>query len=1105
MAIPPAEWSLKGRFDKVKSTDSKFHRSNYDHQRLSSFTRKCAYIRVGDELLRGTDDGHQILFTMNISPLEHKFELELRLSPAAQSGKDKEKFHKALEANTKNRMAVHFSAHMNSSKDRVSQPYSGPGEYPASSNAITFSSQLQAVECVLLSDYEAAKHVKLPAPVQGFASSAASIQAGRSTGNVFPQGPRSGNAVTDNRGTGRGRSNSNILPGAGRGGGHTGGARQSSNAEPEYLLVTWKADSGQAFAFSRNTQNLPRAAQDAAAKFRKMLTEFKTGSASIQVVMPHMKGLLTQTWPRFKSLPTPTPVSYFPWLRQTSGGELIEVLALNGPFRVEHDSRWIDTALATSSGFTTTSPRPSGSTLSAEGVNKLEPLPLKLKYHDARDIAQTLDGQHLCDVFPDNSLGGTNLYLIALKVGRIGSHQVDFEKEATLEAQETSVEVGERVRIDITMDQSLGKEEWHGKVVRIPDQYRKFGHNVAVIADRPLQPGGMVLTSRRLVADFHFGHAGGSSRGLRERIVELMLGPTASNTSIRNFLLSHDNNNLQLPFVVNGHPDNWINEIDTKYLKPRNLNPEQRAVIFHYLQNRVTILASPPGTGKSTIIDIIIQIEEEYFKRSFWALADSNAAVDVLAGMYMERRKEKQISGIYRVRPGFEEQYIEDDLHGGGSGLSSLPGFRVLPPASSQEQLNGRVRITGGATKPLSLSAAISKRAQSLHRGEAFKVQYSEEEAHLTAFNDAHRAATSIRLQDSMSPSDRAFTEEKMRRDQLRAFQRLQRAYVASSRGIFSTASAASNPALQSIQPQALIMDESSQMMEARATRVIAHAMAGGRLDRILMVGDEHQLPPTITAEKNPFEKNGKMSQFERLVLAESKVFMLKEQYRCHPQISSILNRLIYQGQLRNAPITTGRTGHIGSFTKFVKENLLPSSHPLQKSSEPICSLVLSPVQSKDYSSWLSQKRPGSTSRLNFLTAALVLNVTSRLLKAKLSKKDILISAFYAGHLQSSWIEDSLRQNYDSVVKTYAYQGRPSEAGRTVMHPEVASKEAVFSKETTRVVASPDRLLSLMVDVTGVSDEMARRYIVKAEGELHVAIETYYRDYPIKDEAVDID
>ncbi|KAK7512449.1 uncharacterized protein IWZ02DRAFT_385097, partial [Phyllosticta citriasiana] len=122
---------------------------------------------------------------------------------------------------------------------------------------------------------------------------------------------------------------------------------------------------------------------------------------------------------------------------------------------------------------------------------------------------------------------------------------------------------------------------------------------------------------------------------------------------------------------------------------------------------------------------------------------------------------------------------------------------------------------------------------------------------------------------------------------------------------------------LRGFKPRGLIMDEASQFNEASALAAILHALNGGKLERILLIGDHHQLPPTTTATGNAFSSNASLSLFERLILAGTPYVQLREQFRMHPSISAAVKRAVPSGILLDSPSTASLPG-IGQFKAFI-------------------------------------------------------------------------------------------------------------------------------------------------------------------------------------------
>jgi hypothetical protein len=71
------------------------------------------------------------------------------------------------------------------------------------------------------------------------------------------------------------------------------------------------------------------------------------------------------------------------------------------------------------------------------------------------------------------------------------------------------------------------------------------------------------------------------------------------------------------------------------------------------------------------------------------------------------------------------------------------------------------------------------------------------------------------------------------------------------------------------------------------------------RPSNLVLVGDHKQLPPTSDIPQHKLRGTGHdRSLLERCVDASDQVHLLKEQYRMHPKIASLVSRLSYNGQL---------------------------------------------------------------------------------------------------------------------------------------------------------------------------------------------------------------
>ncbi|PPJ58351.1 hypothetical protein CBER1_04497 [Cercospora berteroae] len=222
--------------------------------------------------------------------------------------------------------------------------------------------------------------------------------------------------------------------------------------------------------------------------------------------------------------------------------------------------------------------------------------------------------------------------------------------------------------------------------------------------------------------------------------------------------------------------------------------------------------------------------------------------------------------------------------------------------------------------------------------------------------------------------------------------------------------------------PRALLMDESSQMTEARAAHSVVLA-AQNILDRVLIIGDPNQLPSAIFSLRNIFSEYGKKSLMERLINAGLRPIALAEQYRMHPSISSILNSTIYDGKLRDRSTVRGRE-HAIKFQNFMAQLATRSKTPFNTATS---SIMISPERRADFH-FGSQMMQGSTSRYNVQTAVIVLRTIFWLLeKGKFEQEDIIVTTFYKN--QKRLLEAILAPLYPRV-RVWTGDGSQGKEGR---------------------------------------------------------------------------
>jgi len=244
---------------------------------------------------------------------------------------------------------------------------------------------------------------------------------------------------------------------------------------------------------------------------------------------------------------------------------------------------------------------------------------------------------------------------------------------------------------------------------------------------------------------------------------------------------------------------------------------------------------------------------------------------------------------------------------------------------------------------------------------------------------------------------------------------------------------------------------------EASMAPIPALWIAARLADRgLVLVGDFRQLPPIVlssdtTAEewlgKDIFEKAGIKDQYERHEPPE--YFMpLTVQHRMHPSIANIPRSLFYDGHLTDAPDLDPSAG-ISEWLDDTWGNDVP--------------VLLVDTGTAD--AWVtSVPRGRSTSRLNFLSATISVDLAKRLLKPNRPPADptrhrVLIISPYRPHanlVQALIKDDGLS---DEILAGTAHSFQGSEADLVILdlvndepHWRVAMFTPDFDDTTTRLL-----------------------------------------------------
>nr|XP_056711498.1 protein ZGRF1 [Euleptes europaea] len=109
-----------------------------------------------------------------------------------------------------------------------------------------------------------------------------------------------------------------------------------------------------------------------------------------------------------------------------------------------------------------------------------------------------------------------------------------------------------------------------------------------------------------------------------------------------------------------------------------------------------------------------------------------------------------------------------------------------------------------------------------------------------------------------------------------------------------ATCAACPFPCMKNLKFPIVVLDECSQMTEPTSLLPIARFGC----EKLILVGDPKQLPPTIQGSESAHNNGLEQTLFDRLCLMGHEPVLLRTQYRCHPAISAISNNLFYDGNL---------------------------------------------------------------------------------------------------------------------------------------------------------------------------------------------------------------
>lgn len=500
-------------------------------------------------------------------------------------------------------------------------------------------------------------------------------------------------------------------------------------------------------------------------------------------------------------------------------------------------------------------------------------------------------------------------------------------------------ETGTTVSLLVVLTRGTAPVQFSGRLIATPPTQDEY--IVTMVVTRKGGGGGFILDNHKGL--FEFGSRGSPSRQMVRSIKQVMYGGAGlyKENWLKTLLLAHNPLPSYQPVPLTHRVEDYL---QTALLDERQTDMFRRATHFSSeLNDRLNICQGPPGAGKSHLI-LNLALYYLQIRKVFMVTAASNGAVNLNGERLLKVLKERNMDtdGIYRVMPDvLETLYSRPDIKPrydeelGSEDDDDYQGLRTLDYNHLDSDLAIRLslraylssQISGTNMDEFSLPLHILARTDLVYaRPPGWRSSNAEElQEHdlLVGLLDARRRLedwthhkTTDSLDDDAPDPVKKFDSKWLE---------VQKHYLERARGIFVTAAVAGSRACRVVPVQVVMMDETSQIKEVEALNAIVRHAAYGRLQKYVILGDHQQLPPTVLARMmSEFVNSTSMSIMYRFILAGYPFVMLRVQYRMHPDIVEIINKLVYKGQLQTAPSALNRP-NAGLFREFLESCTFPS------------------------------------------------------------------------------------------------------------------------------------------------------------------------------------
>jgi predicted DNA helicase len=393
----------------------------------------------------------------------------------------------------------------------------------------------------------------------------------------------------------------------------------------------------------------------------------------------------------------------------------------------------------------------------------------------------------------------------------------------------------------------------------------------------------------------------------------------------------------------------WVNQ---------DLNQSQKEAVKRSLKAEdFSLIQGPPGTGKTmTAIEIINQAVKE--KKDILATADSNVAVDNLVERLVNMGTEVlRLGHPIRVTPLLRKHTLD---------------YKILehPDYKEAEKLRDKAKDL------------LDQQDQYQHPGDSLRRGMSDEMIKEKAANNQGARGVKPSIMKDMAKwleiqdeIDGLFNRvEKLEQKAINDL-------LESAEVICSTNSTAGSELLSDYDFELIVIDEATQSTEP------ASLIPFIKGEKVILIGDHKQLPPTILSQKAAKQGLSK-SMFERLydIYGDEINSMLEIQYRMHDDIMDFSNYEFYDGNLKSSPEVADHT------LKDLGYNVKGKKCFTDKSLDPT-----QPIVFIDTIKMNAEERSlkGSNSYDNPVEMEILLDIVDEALKSELKPEDIAVIAPY--------------------------------------------------------------------------------------------------------------